>query len=89
MPKSSEADQLVAALSNLTEAEIAALPSRLRRLLRPPEADAWEAGKAERDAALAAAYELEDPDERAEAVSAARAAWAERKAELLTAQAEG
>lgn len=55
---------------------------------------AWRAGKDARDAALAAAwatddagvYLIENPDERAAAVAAAKDAWTELKASLLERQ---
>lgn len=73
-------------VESLSDAEQAALPGRLRRLVAPPVVSAWADAKAERDAAIAVAYALEDPDEREAALFAARDAWRSRKAEL---QAEG
>ncbi len=79
---------------SLSPEEQAALPSRLRRLVADEETLAWNAAKADRDAAIEAAtarvdaddpesgYVIEDPDERAAAVAAARDAWAAAKAEL-------
>jgi hypothetical protein len=79
---------------SLAPSEQAALPSRLRRLAADEETLAWNAAKAERDAALEAAwarvdpedpgsdYVIADPDERAATVAAAKDAWRDRKAEL-------
>lgn len=83
---------LAAEIASLTDAERAALPSRLRALNADDRTKAWGAAKAERDAALAAAwakddetgaYLIPDPDERAAAVAAAKEAWAATKADLL------
>ena len=46
-------------------------------------AKAWREAKAERDAAIEAAYQIPEPDDRAAAIEAARAAWQARKTELL------
>jgi len=43
----------------------------------------WAAAKADRDAAIEAAYAVENPDERVAALEAARDAWTKRKAALL------
>lgn len=74
---------LAAEIASLTDAERAALPSRLRALNADDRTKAWGQAKAERDAALAAAWAIEDPDERAAAVAAAKEAWAAAKADLL------
>lgn len=79
-----DADAMRELIANLSPEEQAVLPSRLRALVRSAEADAWASAKAERDAAIAAFTDpttglYTDPD----AVAAARAAWAARKAELL------
>lgn len=81
-------DRATAALiATLSPAEQAALPSRLRALTADERTVAWNAAKAERDAAIAAAtalvdpedpesgYAIEDPLERHAAVTAAKDAW--------------
>lgn len=79
---------------SLSEAEQAALPSRLRALTADERTIAWNAAKAERDAAIATAtalvdpedpesdYLIADPKERWAKVAVAKDAWAARKAEL-------
>lgn len=79
MSTSTERD-LVAGLSG---AERAALPSRLRALVRDALAQEWSKAKAERDAAIAAATDPDTGLYDAAAVAAARERWAARKAELL------
>lgn len=68
---------------SLTPEERGALPARLRALAADKATIAWNEAKAERDAALEAAYAIEDPDERTAAAEAARAAWADFKASAL------
>lgn len=93
-----------ALLADLTDEELARLPSRLRRLTVDEHTRTWNEAKRERDEAIAAATEevveeLVDPHGNPyvalntrvtdpEAVEAARQRWNARKAELL-AQAEG
>lgn len=80
MSTSTERD-LVAGLS---DAERAALPSRLRALVSDSLAKEWSKAKGERDAAIDAVTDSETGlyiD--AEAVAAARERWVARKAELL------
>lgn len=72
-----------ALLADLSEDEIARLPSRLRALERDEHTEAWNEAKDARDVAIAAAWAIEDADQRAAALEAAQASWAERKAELL------
>lgn len=72
-----------ALVAGLAPEEQAVLPSRLRALVADHETVAWNVAKAERDAALEAAYEVEDLDERAVAITAAKDAWTARKAQLL------
>lgn len=69
-------------LDDLSDEEKARLPGRIRAMDRDAFTTAWAKAKAERDAALEAAESLE-PEARADAVAAARAAWADTKAELL------
>lgn len=83
MSKKPDDEATAKVVASLSPAEQAALPSRLRALVAGPETTAWAEAKAERDAALAAALELEDPDERVAALEAAKEAWQVRKAELL------
>lgn len=71
-----------ALVAGLTDEERATLPSRLRALTVDDRTKAWQAAKDTRDAALAAAWDIEDPDARHEALTAARDAWATAKAEL-------
>jgi len=80
---------LAAAIAELADEERARLPSRLRALIADDHTMAWNAAKAERDAAYEAAWAIEDLDDRAAALEAAKTAWTERKAELLAQQAEG
>lgn len=56
--------------------------------LRAELRDAWHAAKAERDAAIEAAWEIADVEDRVAAVEAAKNAWSTRKAELLERQAQ-
>lgn len=97
-PKTAEA-----LLADLTDEELARLPSRLRRLTVDDHTRAWTEAKRERDEAIAAATEEvveELVDHRGnpyvqvttritnpEAAEAATSRWQARKAELL-AQAE-
>lgn len=74
---------LAAEIATLTDKERAALPSRLRTLVADERTKAWGKAKAARDAALEAAWAIEDLDERAAAVAAAKDAWADAKADLL------
>lgn len=79
-------------LLELAPEELATLPSRLRALVADEETITWQAAKAARDAALAAAMErvdpedpdsafvIEDPEERAALVEAAKSEWAAFKA---------
>lgn len=72
------------AVAALSSEEQSRLPASLRTALglNDPRAAAWAAAKAERDSAIEAAYALEDPDERAAAIGAAKDAWAAAKSAL-------
>lgn len=83
MSKRPDVEATAKVVASLSPAEQAALPSRLRALVADDYVAAWAQAKAERDAALRAALELEDPDERVAALEAAKEAWQARKAELL------
>lgn len=67
-------------IATLSEDEQAALPSRLRSLTADAEVRAWNDAKAERDEAIAAAWNIADLDARQEALEAAAAAWRRFKA---------
>lgn len=74
-------DAAVAAfVATMTPEERAALPARFRATVADDATRAWQDAKAKRDAALEAATALEDPDERAAAIEAAKAEWADFKA---------
>lgn len=88
-------------VQSLTVEERAALPSHLRALAADDATVAWNQAKAERDAALEAAYArvdpsdpesdyvIDEPEERAAAAAAAKATWAEFKASAAGADHRG
>jgi hypothetical protein len=80
MAKPPDDAQIAAVVTSLTPEEQAALPARLRATTADQATREWNDAKARRDAALQAADELEDPDERVAAIDAAKAEWTAFKA---------